>query len=51
MIDYCPSQHTPFDDEPDAIEEAERFLKQYDDGDERNLQWAADIIAALLEEI
>ena len=54
MINFCPSNHTPFDDEPDTVEEAERFLKQHAEGtlsiaNTRDLDWAATIIQYLLD--
>ncbi len=54
MVNYCPSHHTPFDDEPDVIEEAEKFLKQHGQdqlsiANTRDLDWAATIIQYLLD--
>ena len=54
MINYCPSMHTPWDDEPDVVEEAEKFLKQHSEGhlslmDTRDIDWAATIIEYLLD--
>jgi hypothetical protein len=55
-MQYCPSNHTPYDDEPDTIEEAEKFLKQHKEGrlslsSMRDLDWAATIIQYLLDDM
>lgn len=53
---WCVSNHTPYDDDPDVVEEAEKFLKQHQEGqlsliDKRDINWAAKIIEYLLDEL
>ena len=45
---------TPYDEEPDTIEEAEKFLRQHNEGtlsiaDTKDIDWAATIIQYLLD--
>lgn len=47
----CVSDHNPYDDEPDPIEEAEKWLKQHDDeqyAHDREQMWARAVIECLL---
>ena len=49
----CVSDHNPYDDEPDPIEEAEAWLKHHPDDptispETSETQWARCVIEALL---
>jgi hypothetical protein len=46
----CVSDNNPYDDEPDPIEEAHRFLKQFDeDSYECPTQYARSVIEGLMD--
>lgn len=51
-MSFCPSNHTPWDDEPDPVEEAERWLEEYPEEEtdqDSRLSWARGIIEGLLD--
>lgn len=48
----CVSDHNPYDDEPDPIEEAERWLKRHPEdapSHSCDVGWARAVIECLLE--
>jgi hypothetical protein len=48
----CVSDHTPYDNEPDPIEEAERWLKRHPEdapSHSCDVGWARAVIECLLE--
>ena len=42
---------SPYDDDPDVIEEAEKFLKEHEGNQDMDIRWAMTIIQYLLDDL